>query len=147
MRELGCDAPGSDPAEIPSRTQVGVEIPVQTYRHRLHTLLASSVDHDPVHQPEPRLLPADGIEIQLETVREIPRRRALLQRFTDELAQGSAGAVLKPSAVADVIAGSTDPLERSLGFDALAEAFAAICIPATKDDDDVEVTTAVSSVA
>lgn len=70
-----------------------------------------------------------------------PADLAFLARLSDR-----DGAVLKPAAVADVIVGTTDPLERSLAFSALAEAFAAICLPAVKYEHDPKVMTAVSSV-
>jgi hypothetical protein len=54
--------------------------------------------------------------------------------------------VLKPSAIADVLVSTADPLERSLAFDALAEAFASICKPATKHAGEQEIMTAVSSI-
>jgi len=56
------------------------------------------------------------------------------------------GNVLKPSTIADVLVGTTDPLERSLAFDALSEAFASICTPAARHAGDEEIVTAVSSI-
>lgn len=53
--------------------------------------------------------------------------------------------VLKPAAIADVLVSTTDALERSLAFDALAEAFASICTPASKHAGEQEIMTAVSS--
>lgn len=56
------------------------------------------------------------------------------------------GKILKPTAIADVLAGTVDPLERSLALEALAESFASICRPAAKHADEESVVTAVSSV-
>lgn len=65
---------------------------------------------------------------------------AFLAKFRD-----ADGKVLKPSAIADVLVSTTDALERSLAFEALAEAFASICTPAAKHAREPEIMTAVSS--
>lgn len=66
---------------------------------------------------------------------------AFLARLRDD-----SGKVLRPSAIAEVLVGTTDPLERSLAFDALAEAFASICAPAAKHAGGGKTMAAVSSV-
>ncbi|MAY94963.1 MAG: hypothetical protein CMH84_00270 [Nocardioides sp.] len=70
-----------------------------------------------------------------------PADPGFLAKLRDE--QGN---VLKPSAIAEVLAGTADSLERSLAFEALAEAFASICTPAARHAHDEEIMSAVSSI-